>query len=119
MIDVCHFRWRQEGDEGGSHAGRRRVVARLLARPPGEAEQVRQVLVLVLLVSGSRGVRPPRHEGDRRPRVGRVPQHPAGEAHLERHGNHLVTNQMHAIFYLLNHILYYIKATSYDNRIRL
>uniref|UniRef100_A0A1D1XMM2 Uncharacterized protein n=1 Tax=Anthurium amnicola TaxID=1678845 RepID=A0A1D1XMM2_9ARAE len=59
-------------------------MAAMRARPTGAPQQVRQVLVLVLLVRRRRGPRPPRHQGGGRPRLGPVPQHPAREAHLER-----------------------------------
>ena len=89
LTEFCVFlvrRRRQEGDASGGDAGRRRDMAGVRARPPGEAQQVRQVLVLVLLVRGGGGARPPRRQGDRRPRLGPVAQHPAGEARLEPHG---------------------------------
>ena len=95
LTEFCVFlvrRRRQEGDASGGDAGRRRDMAGVRARPPGEAQQVRQVLVLVLLVRGGGGARPPRRQGDRRPRLGPVAQHPAREAHLEPHGT--TTNEL-------------------------
>ncbi|KAL5667871.1 hypothetical protein ACJX0J_020092, partial [Zea mays] len=79
------LRRRQEGDAGGGDAGRRRDMAGVPPRPPGEAQQVRQVLVLVLLVRRGGGPRPARRQGDRRARMGPVAQHPAREAHMEPH----------------------------------
>ena len=61
-------------------------MAGVRSGPHGEAQQVWQVLVLVLLVARGRSAQPPRRQGDRRPRLGRDPQHSAREAHLERHG---------------------------------
>ncbi|KAL5666542.1 hypothetical protein ACJX0J_026650, partial [Zea mays] len=81
------LRWRPESNPGGGDAGRRRDVACVLARPPGASNQVRQVLVLVLLVRRRRGARRARGQGNRRPRLGRGHEHPAGEACLEPHGH--------------------------------
>lgn len=83
-------RRRQEDHAGGGDAGRRRDMAGVRAGPPGEAHQIRQALVLVLLVRRGRGARPPRRQGDRRARLGPVAQHPAREAHLESHGRFFI-----------------------------
>lgn len=61
-------------------------MASLQTGPPGKAQQIWQILVLVLLVAGGGGAGPAKCQRDCGSGLGRDPQHPAGEAHLEPHG---------------------------------
>lgn len=59
---IC--RWWEEGDSCGGNYERWRDVAGVHFRAPGETQQVRQILVLVLLVTGGRGAGPAWDQGN-------------------------------------------------------
>lgn len=81
-------RWK-ESDTCRGDDGRRGNLARVSAGPPREAQQVWEILVLVLLVSGGRGQTTGCVQGDGGSSLGRNPKHPTREAYLESHGEYI------------------------------
>uniref|UniRef100_A0A5B7BB09 Sulfite oxidase n=1 Tax=Davidia involucrata TaxID=16924 RepID=A0A5B7BB09_DAVIN len=78
-------RW-EESDTCGGDNGWWGDVARVQGGVSSEAQQVRQILVLVLLVTGGGGAGPTRIQRDGGSSLGRDPQHATREANLEPHG---------------------------------